>query len=228
MRWRTSSRILPATSVCAGESCRLSKKVWAAAMVRALVSQMFWLLMQDGAGFGAEALASAVGAEGVAAVFGEEDADVELVFFALERGEEAADAGEFVVAFFDEALLVVGEIVPGDVGGDVGGFGGADHLAVVGAVFGGAPGGDGAVGEGLGFVGDDEVGVEVDGVAEALAAGAGAVGVVEGEEAGFGLAVGAVAGGALEGGGEADFAAFSFWTALGRGTMWNWTSPDSR
>ena len=65
------------------------------------------------------------------------------------------------------------------------------------------PGGDGAVGEGFGFVGDDEVGVEVDGVAEALAARAGAVGVVEGEEARLGLAVGAVAGGALEGGGEA-------------------------
>src|SRR5207302_7527732 len=115
----------------------------------------------------------------------------------------AADAGELVVAFFDKALLVFGEIVPGDVGGDVGGFGGADHLAVVGAVLGGAPGGDGAVGEGLRFVGDDEVGVEVDGVAEALAAGAGAVGVVEGEEAGLGLAVGAVAGGAFEGCGGA-------------------------
>ena len=187
---------------------------------------MFLVVDEDGAGFGAEALAAAVGAEGVAAVFGEEDADVELVFFALERGEEAADAGEAAVAFFDEALLVGGEVVPGDVGGDVGGFGGADHLAVVGAVFGGGPGGDGAVGEGFGFVGDDEVGVEVDGVAEALAARAGAVGVVEGEEAGFGLAVGAVAGGALEGGGEAEVLRAS--ASSSRGTVWNWISPDSR
>ena len=116
MRWRTSSRIFPATSVCAGESCRLSKKVWAAVMVRAEVSQIFLVVDEDGAGFGAEALAAAVGAEGVAAVLGEEDADVELVFFAFERGEEAADAGEgAAIAFFDEALLVVGEIVPGDV-----------------------------------------------------------------------------------------------------------------
>ena len=82
-------------------------------------------------------------------------------------------------------------------------FGGAEHFAVVGAVLGGDPGGDGAFGEGFGFVGDDKVGVEVDGVAEALAARAGSVGVVEREEAGFGLAVGAVAGGAFEGGGEA-------------------------
>ena len=49
---------------------------------------------EDGAGFGAQALAVAVGAEGVAAILGEEDADVELVFLALEGGEEAADAGE--------------------------------------------------------------------------------------------------------------------------------------
>ncbi len=124
MRWRTSSRIFPAISICDGESCRLSKKFCAAVMVRAETSQMFWLdcCDEDGAGFGAEALAAAVGAEGVAAVFGEEDADVELVFFALEGGEEAADAGEGAVAVFDEALLVGGEVVPGDVGGDVGGL----------------------------------------------------------------------------------------------------------
>jgi hypothetical protein len=73
-----------------------------------------------------------------------------------------------------------------------------------GAVFGGGPGGDCALVERLRLVGDDEVGVEVDGVAEALAARAGAVGIVEGEEARLGLAVGAVAGGALEGGGEAE------------------------
>src|ERR1035441_8225045 len=73
-----------------------------------------------------------------------------------------------------------------------------------GAVLGGRPRRDGALLEGARAIGDDEVGVEVDGVAEALAAGAGAVGVVEGEEAGFGLAVGAMAGGALECGGVAE------------------------
>ena len=159
------------------------------------------VLNEDGAGFGAKALAAAVGAEGVAAVLGEEDADVELVFLALERGEEAADAGVGAATFPEEFLLGGVEVVPGDVGGDGGGFGEADHLAVEGAVFWGGPGGDGALREGAAAVGKDEVGVEVDGVAEALAAGAGAVGIVEGEEAGFGFAVGAVAGGALEGGG---------------------------
>ena len=156
---------------------------------------------EDGAGFGAQALAAAVGAEGVAAVFGEEDADVELVLLALERGEEAADAGVGAASFPEKFLLGGVEVVPGDVGGDGGGLGEADHLAVEGAVLRRGPRGDGALREGSRAVGDDEVGIEVDGVAEALAAGAGAVGIVEGEEAGLGLAVGAVAGGALERGG---------------------------
>ncbi len=130
---------------------------------------------------------------------------MELIFFAFEGGEEAADAGECGVAVFDEGLLRGCEVVPGDVGGDAGGFGGAFHLAVVGAVFSGGPGGDGAFVESLRLVGDDEVGVEVDGVAEALAAWAGAVGIVEGEEAWLGFAIGAMAGGALERGGETVF-----------------------
>ena len=95
---------------------------------------------------------------------------MELVFFALEGSEEASDAGEAAVAIFDETLLVGGEIVPGDVCGDACGFCGSLHLAVVGAVFGGGPGGDGAFVERLRLVRDDEVGIEVDGVAEALAA----------------------------------------------------------
>ena len=41
----------------------MSKKSRAAVMVRAETSQMFLVVDQDGAGFGAEALAAAVGAE---------------------------------------------------------------------------------------------------------------------------------------------------------------------
>ncbi len=75
-------------------------------MVSGGLRRCSWIVDEDGAGFGAEALAAAVGAECVAAVLGEEDADVELVFLALEGGEEASDAGEGAAAFFDEALLV--------------------------------------------------------------------------------------------------------------------------
>ena len=119
---------------------------------------------------------------------------MEFVLLAVKRGEEAADAQVGATAFPEDLLLGCIEVVPGDVGGDVRGFCEADHLAVEGAVFGRGPWRDGALGKGLGAVGDDEVGVEVDGVAEALAARARAVWIVEGEEAGLGLAVGAVAG----------------------------------
>ena len=46
MRCLTSSRIFPAISICAGDSCKASKN-WSApsAIVSALVSQMFWPLI---------------------------------------------------------------------------------------------------------------------------------------------------------------------------------------
>ena len=89
-------------------------------MVRALASQMFLpsTMRADGAGFGAQALAAAVGAGGVAAILREEDADVQLVLLAFELGEEAADAGPCTAAVEDEVLLGFGEVVPGDVDGD--------------------------------------------------------------------------------------------------------------
>ncbi len=138
---------------------------------------------------------------------------MEFVLFALECGEESADAGEGAAAVFDEGLLGWGQVVPRDVGGDVSGFAARSISPWWGAVLGGGPGSDGAFGQGLRAVGDDEVGIEVDGVAEALAAGAGSVGVVEGEEAGFGLAVGSVAGSAFEGGGKAEVLGCGFGVA---------------
>ena len=113
-------------------------------------------------------------------------------------------------AVFDEALLAGVRSNQGTLR-DVATACGALHFAVpCGRYLVVIQGCDGAFVEGLRFVGDDEVGVEVDGVAEALAAGAGAEGVVEGEEARLGLAVGAVAGGALEGGGSGGMVGFRF------------------
>ncbi len=106
-----------------------------------------------------------------------------------------------------KALLGRREVVPGHVGGHAGGFGGALHLAVVRAVFRRGPGVNGAVVEGLRSVGDDQTRVEIDGVAETLAARACAERIVEAEQPGLGLAVGAVAGGALKGRGVAHAAA---------------------
>ena len=67
------------------------------------------------------------------------------------------------------------------------------EVRVPGSVLGAIPGVDGAVSEGEAFVGDDEIEIEVDGVAETLAARAGAEGIVEAEEARLGLLAGTMA-----------------------------------
>ena len=61
----------------------------------------------NGAGFGAEARAAALGASGITAISAEKNSDVEFVFFAFEPGEETFDAVEIVfwVAFENEAAL---------------------------------------------------------------------------------------------------------------------------
>jgi len=70
-------------------------------------------------GLFAQAAAIALGAGGVAAVAAEEDADVQLVLLALERGEEALDAGEVVVAIENFLALAGGQLGPGTVGVDL-------------------------------------------------------------------------------------------------------------
>ena len=124
-------------------------------------------------GFGAQAGAFTGTAVRVAAVSGEEDADVDFVLFLLDLGKEAVDG------FDDGGLMVGGEVFEGGIGGDVG------HEVDAPVVVGLGPGVDGAVVEGAGGVGDDERKVVIDGIAEALAGGAGALRVIEGEEGGF-------------------------------------------
>src|SRR5271170_6919172 len=162
----------------------------------------------DGAGFGPQALAFALGTESVAAILAEHDADVQLVLLAFQVGEEAMDAEESIAAVEDEGLLVGFEVVPGSVHGNAMLLCRLLQFGEVGAIFGAIPRVDGTFFERLRLVGDDEVEVEVDSVAEALATRAGAEGVVEGEEARFGLAVDTMAGLALEGCGEAQTFAF--------------------
>ena len=157
----------------------------------------------DSAGFGAQALSFAFRAERVAAILAEHHADVQLVLLAFKEGEEAVDAEECAVAVEDEGLLVGFEIVPGNVHRNAMLLCGLLQLGEVGAILRAIPRVDGAIFQCLRLVGNDEVEVEVDGVAEALAARARAEGVVEGEEARFRLAVDAMARFALESRGEA-------------------------
>ena len=132
----------------------------------------------------------AVGAQRVAAIFGEEDADVELIFFALECGEEAADAGIGAAPGTNSTGVPAAE----DRGRSKEHRWGwrADLAKRIispwkGRYLGGSMG-RWRPARGFDSVGDDEVEVEVDGVAEALATGTCAEGIVEAEEARLRLA----------------------------------------
>ena len=146
----------------------------------------------------AQARPVAFGAGGVAAITAEENAHVQLVLLALQPGEEAFDAGEVLVACQDFFAVSRFQLAPGVAGGDAFPAAEAPQLAQQVAIAGLGPRFDGAVGQGLGAVGDDAVEVEVNGVAEALAARAGAIGTVEAEQARLRLGVGGAAAAAFE------------------------------
>ena len=128
---------------------------------------------------------------------------MELVFLALEMVEESAHAEEFAFAVENEIAVLFGEIDPRHVERNSGSFGVTLQVGKQRAVLGLGPGLDGAFAQGFQLVGNDEVEIEVDGVAESLALRASAVGIVEGEEARLGLFVTDAAEFALEALGEA-------------------------
>src|SRR6185437_12031263 len=142
-----------------------------------------------GARLSPQALPFALGAKRVSAVLGQHDAHVQLVLLALQILEESVDARKAARAFEYEGLLFQRQVKPGDAGGDAVLLRRALEFGEVRAVLGAVPRINGAFVECLRFVGNDEVEVEVDGVAKALAARAGSVGVVEGEQARLRLAI---------------------------------------
>ena len=93
--------------------------------------------------------------------------------------EETADAAERAIAVDDQTLLFRLEFVPGNIQRDSGLAGEAFQFSEQGAVLRLRPRLDRAFVQRFVLVGDDEVEVEVDRVAETLAAGTGAIGIVE-------------------------------------------------
>ena len=132
--------------------------------------------------FASQAQAAAVGAHGIAAIAAEKDAHVELVLLALQVLEEAAHAPEVAVAADDEVLLLGGEVVPGNIERNARSARVAAHLRGQRPVLRLGPGLDGAFGQRQRLVRNDQVQVEINGVAEALAARTRAVGIVEREQ----------------------------------------------
>jgi hypothetical protein len=120
------------------------------------------------------------------------------------------DAEKRSVAIEHKGLLGRGQFSPGRVERNTMLQRGLPELCLVGAILGASPGIDRAFVQRLLLIGNDQVEIEVDGVAEALAALAGAIRVVEREQPGLGLAVDAVAEFAFKGLGEAQPFGFRF------------------
>ena len=114
---------------------------------------------------------------------------MKLVLLALQKLEEAADAGEAGVAGDDQGLHFGVEFLPGHVEWNSRLLCEAFEFGEQGAIFRFGPGFDGAFVQRFRLVGDNEVEIEIDGVAEPLTAWAGAVGIIEREQARLGFVV---------------------------------------
>ena len=121
-----------------------------------------------------------------------------FVLLALEPLEEPAHAFVGPIALDDELALLVGQVTPGHVHPHIAGTGGALQFGQGRLVVRLGPGLDGPASHRLPRVGNHEVHVDFDDIAEAVAVGAGPEGVVEREEPGLRVLVGDVAGAALE------------------------------
>src|SRR5207302_8226953 len=103
--------------------------------------------------------------------------------------EEAADTRKFAFAVHDELLLFRIQFGPGDVQRNLDLLGKALQLREEWTILRLRPRLDGTIIQGLRLVWNHQIEVEVDGVAESLAARTGAVGIVEGEQDRLGLFV---------------------------------------
>ena len=139
--------------------------------------------------FGTQPSSPALGAEGVTAVAAEKDPHVQLVLLALEILEESPDAREVVVAFDHPTLLLGGQPVVRRIQGHAGRARQPFHLVREVAVARLGPGLDRTFSQRLAFIGDHQVKIKVDRVAESLAARAGPVWIVEGEQVRLGLGI---------------------------------------
>src|ERR1700722_5811638 len=153
----------------------------------------------NGSRFGAQAGSLTVRASSVAAILAQHDAHVQLVFLLFELGEESVDAGERSLAVEHQGLLGASQFSPRSVERNAVLQGEFLEFRLKSAIFGPRPGIDRAIVEGLLFVRNNQVDIEIDGVAKAPASFARAVWIVKREEPGFGIAIGTAAKLALKG-----------------------------
>ncbi len=164
--------------------------------------------------FGTQTRSFALRTQSVAAILAQHHAHVQFVFFALQVSEESMHAQKGSVPVQHECLLRAAHLSPRRVERNpMLPLRLSRSSALVGPILGASPGIDRAFIQRLLLVGNDQVEIEVDGVAEALASLAGAVRVVEREQPGLRFAVDAVAEFAFECLGETQPSGFRFFIA---------------
>src|SRR4029079_13709897 len=133
----------------------------------------------DITGLAAESRAAAIRTCEVSAVTAQEHTDVHLVFLPLEPAEETADAIVVVTAFDDESLLLISQARPRNVQPELRHTGRSFQFRELGPVVRFAPRLDRALRDRFGRIGHDQIHVELDDVAEAVAGRARTERVVE-------------------------------------------------
>ena len=133
---------------------------------------------------------------------------MQLVFLSLEMREESTDTDEIVVAIHDRLVLLMGELKPRNIYGNPFLSRPSAKFGENGPIFWFGPRFNGAFGKGLRFIGDHEVHIEIDGVAESLAARTRAERIVEREEPRLGFFVADPAAAAFKAAREAEPARF--------------------
>src|SRR6202040_2374689 len=121
-------------------------------------------------------------AQRISAIAAQENADVKLVFLALQVVEKSAHTQKAAFTIQHPLLLLRLKFRPGQVKRDVRLLGIALQVGEERTILGLGPGLNRAFGQSLALVRDHQIEIEIDGVAESLASRAGAVRIVEGEK----------------------------------------------
>ena len=146
-RWRTSCRIGPAISSLHGrELQRVEELLGLGDGERGGLADV-QAVDADAAGLGAQALAAAIGALGIAAILAQHHAHMQLVLLALHLRKESVDAGKAAFAAQNNLARGLRQLAPGHIERNAQLGGVLAEFGEPGPVLGAVPGVDGAVGQ---------------------------------------------------------------------------------
>ena len=132
--------------------------------------------------FRAQARSSTRRTQRISPVTAQKHADVELVFLSLQALEESADSRKPVLAIHNYVLIFRAEFIPRHIQRNFSQSREAFEFREQRAIFRFGPGLNRTFIQSLAFVGDDQIEIEINGVAEPLAARTRSIGIVEGEQ----------------------------------------------